>query len=134
MLTLAVSSLDSGPAQAQPAAADRLAEKQLAAIKRQLSYKGDKATTWYVIQLQTVTTTSIGRSAQVRSSIQLAQVQGQDEAAQMVLDFLKGPSLGTKTYLVDRFHGTEVGKKQMETHVQKLMLSGLLKGYRPSPR
>jgi hypothetical protein len=113
-------------------AGERQQARSLAAIKRAIGFKGDtKATSWYVIQLETVTTTSISsKSISYRSSVMLKKVQGQDAAAQMILDFVNAPGGGTKYFIVDAFADTEKGRQNMEKYISYLNESGRIKGYR----
>jgi len=112
--------------------AERMA---LNSIKKMLPVKGDnKEKTWYVIQFDTITTTvtysgSIKRTT-YHSSVRMDKFQGQDVAAKAVLEFITSPTAGTKAWYRDAFADTEAGIKAMEKYMEKLRISGALKGYR----
>jgi hypothetical protein len=115
--------------------AERIA---LNAIKAKLPIKGDKESTWYVIQFDTITKStstsgSVTRTT-VRSSVQMDKFQGQDAAAKAILEFLTSPTPGTKAFYRDAFPDSDWGRTQMEKHMERLRISGAMKGYSPPNR
>lgn len=110
-------------------------EKQLLAyIKAKLPPNGDKATTWYVLRLETVTSssssTATGTTTRVRSSLRVVKIQGQDAAAQAVLEHLQSGPAGTKRFYTETFPNTATGIRQMEQWLRELDVLLKLNGFR----
>ena len=113
---------------AGPPEMDKVTASWMTRIKQRIGYKGDKTTTWYVIELVEMTSTG----TTVRSTVQLKKIQGQEEAAQAIFDFLSQPSFGIKNFIFRTFPDTEKGKQQMAVYIANLLVSGAIKGYRPA--
>lgn len=135
-LGLAIILLGPGLVRGQETKEEKEGKKQLADIKRYLPPKGPKETTWYVLQLQTRTsstsTSGSMRTTTVSSDVKLRKVQGQDEAAKVILDFLKSSPSGTKNFYQGSFPDTEYGIQRMEKYMEQLRISGKMNGYSPT--
>jgi hypothetical protein len=134
VMAVATTNLGTGAAEGQETKQEKQERRALNLIKKDLPIKGDKDTTWYVIQLDTVTTSTTYsgsyKKITIGSKIRLEKVQGQDKAAKVILDHLTSPTPGNKVWYRDVFPGTDAGVKQMEKHVEKLNLLGAMNGYR----
>jgi hypothetical protein len=96
-----ISLLSGGLSQGQDPKQDK---QLLAKIKASLPPKGNKVSTWYVLRLETLSAQPTpgakpGRSTTVTSQLSVQKVQGQDEAAQAVLEHLKSGPTGTQALL-----------------------------------
>jgi hypothetical protein len=131
LILLAVVSLSAATARGQTTGEERFKQKKLAQIRAELGSRGDKNTTWYVVQLQQITVEAAanGNGTVTRSRVRLRTVQGQDKAADMIYEFLTDGVAGRKLYYVDRFGNSEGERTRREKFRARLIEEGLRKGY-----